>query len=104
MKTESDFSTFNFEYLLRARDITRKDSETASVSLGVAPEFCKLLSEIDTTSLIELSKVKQPLVVPCKEEWWWKRLFTALKEGRHDEVTLILEQASVITTKSGGKS
>lgn len=104
MKTESDFSTFNFEYLLRAREITLKDSETAAVTLGVAPQFCQQLAEIDTTSLIELSKIRQPLVIPCKEEWWWRRLFTALKDGRQDEVAMILEQASVITTKSGGKS
>ncbi len=102
MNTNPDFSTFNFEYFLKVRDLALKDAETAISYLGVSQEFNQLITHLDTSALVELSRIKQPLVIPHQEPWWWNRLFIALKSGRPEEIALILEQASMITSRSGG--
>ena len=102
MNSYPDFSTFNFEYFLKVRDLALKDRETVATYLGVTQEFGQLIAGVDSDTLIELCKIKQPLVIPYREHWWWDRLFTALKNGRQEEISLIMEQASIITSRSGG--
>lgn len=102
MNEDANFSTFNFEYFLKVRELAIKDSQIVSTYLGVDSSFSQLITAIDTSALVELGRIKQPLVVPFQPQWWWERLFTALKSGRTEEINLILEQASIITARPGG--
>ncbi len=102
MNADADFSTFNFEYFLKVRDLALKDAETVATRLGVSQKFTHIIRNLDAGSLAELSRIKQPLVVPHQEQWWWERLLTALHSGRQAETKIILEQASIITSKHGG--
>ena len=89
MNAKADFSTFNFEYFLKVRDLALQDAETATVYLGVSHEFSRLITLLDTSTLVELSRIKQPLVIPHREPWWWERLFLALKNGRPDRKSVV---------------
>lgn len=102
MNDDTDFSTFNFEYLLKARDLAIKDTETVSALLGIDPELAERLTRIEPKALHFIGRIKQPLFVPHQNLWWWNRLFTALETGCDEEVKLILEQASMITSSVGG--
>ncbi len=47
--------------------------------------------------LAHVSLIKQPLLLPRQEAWWWSRLFTAVREGRAEEIEAIMEHAPLIT-------
>ncbi len=34
--------------------------------------------------------------MPRQEAWWWSRLFTALRDGRPEEIEAIVEHASLL--------
>ena len=91
-----DFSQVNLQYLIQARDLTRQDPRVASVLLGIPDEMACLLPDLRPQQLTQIIQIKSPLLIPRQEAWWWSRLFTALCDGRSDEIEATIEHASLI--------
>ncbi len=91
-----DFSRVNLHYLICARDLARASPARAAVLLGVPEDLGQLLAELDAEALAAVTEIKAPLLILRQEPWWWKRLFTALRADRPDEVQSVLEQAGLI--------
>lgn len=98
---EIDFSGVNFEYLIHARDLARKDPELVAVLLGISQEFAHLLAQVTPRELAQLKEIRAPLLAPHLEFLWWQRLFRAVQEGRAAELEAIIEQACVMSTLRG---
>jgi hypothetical protein len=94
---EFDFSEVNLEYLIQARDLAKRDPEFVAAMLGIEVEMAYLLAELKPKELARISLIKQPLLVPRQEPWWWSRLFVALSEGRADEIEVVIEHAPLVT-------
>jgi Flagellar transcriptional activator (FlhD) len=94
-----DFSQVNLQYLIRARDIARHDPQLASTLTGMPEELAQLLAEVSAEELAHVAQFKAPLLIPRQEAWWWSRLFTAIRDGRPEEVQAIMEHASLITVR-----
>lgn len=93
---EMDFSKINLEYLIQARDLARQDSEMSSIVLGMSRELAHLLAESTPQELTRVAEIRPPLFVPRQDAWWWQRFFTAVREGRTDELKTIIEHASLM--------
>ncbi len=96
-----DFSRVNLQYLICARDLARDYPKRAAVLLGVSEEIGELLATLDAEALVAVTQIKAPLLIPCQEPWWWKRLLTALQSGGPDELRAVLEQAGLMVAKDG---
>jgi hypothetical protein len=94
-----DFSQLNLQYLIRARDIARRDPQLAATLTGMPEELAQLLAEVTPDELAQVTQFKAPLLIPRQEAWWWSRLFTAIRDGRPEEVEAIMEHASLITVR-----
>ncbi len=94
-----DFSQFNLQYLIQARDLTRQDPQLAAVLLGIPDEMASLLSDLSPHQLMQIIQIKSPLLTPRQEAWLWSQLFTALRDGRLDELDVIMEHASLILVR-----
>jgi len=94
---EFDFSEVNLEYLIQARDLAKRDPEFVATMLGIEVEMASLLAELKPKELARISLIKQPLLMPRQEPWWWSRLFVALREGRADEIEAVIEHAPLVT-------
>lgn len=92
-----DFSHVNLEYLIQARDLAERDAELAATLLGIPVEMARLLADLTPQELTYVAIIKPPLLIPRQETWWWSRLFTAIREGRMEELAAIVEHASLIT-------
>ena len=92
-----DFSQVNLQYLIQARDLTQQDPQLATVLLGIPDEIACMLPELSPHQLTQIIHIKPPLLIPRQEAWWWSRLFTALGDGRHDEIEAVMEHAALIT-------
>ena len=92
-----DFSQVNFQHLIQARDLTKQDPQLAAVLLGIPDEMACMLPELFPHQLTQIILIKSPLLIPRQEAWWWSRLFTALGDGRHDEIEAVMEHAALIT-------
>ena len=64
---------------------------------GMPDDMARLLASLTAKEIAHVSLIKQPLLVPRQEAWWWSRLFTAVREGRTEEIEAIMEHASLIT-------
>lgn len=93
---EMDFSRINLEYLIHVRDLARQDPEMSSIVLGMSREVAQLLAESMPQELAQVAEIKPPLFVPRQDAWWWQRLLMAVREGRTDEIKVIMEHASLI--------
>ena len=93
MMRDVDFSRVNLHYLICARDLARASPARAAVLLGVPEDLGQLLAELDAEALAAVTEIKAPLLILRQEPWWWKRLFTALRANRPDELQSVLEQA-----------
>lgn len=94
---EMDFSRVNLEYLIQARDLAREDPERAAVVLGISRRLAYLLADTTPQELAHITEIKPPLLVPRQESWWWQRLFKAVREGRPDELKVIIEHVSLMS-------
>ncbi len=92
-----DFSGINLEYLIRARDLAKRDPEFVATLLGMEIEMALLLADLKPKELTRISLIKQPLLMPRQEPWWWSRLFVALREGHADEIEAVIEHAPLVT-------
>lgn len=86
-----DFSTVNLQYLLRARDCAREDTQRSAALLQVPPELVQLLAESEPELFAAFPRIAEPLLAPKGEPWWWKRLFEAVRSGRQGELEAVLE-------------
>ncbi len=93
---EMDFSQVNLEYLIQARDLTSQDPALAAVLLDISDEMARSLPELSPHQLTQVLQIKPPLLMPRQEAWWWSRLFTALRDGRPEEIEAIVEHASLL--------
>ncbi|HHH48365.1 flagellar transcriptional regulator FlhD [Thiohalobacter sp. IOR34] len=92
-----DFSQVNLQYFIQARDLAKQDPELVATMLGIPDEMARLLAGLTPKELAHVSLIKQPLLLPRQEAWWWSRLFTAVREGRAEEIEAIMEHAPLIT-------
>ncbi len=91
-----DFSQVNLQYLIQARDLTKQDPQLAAVLLGISDDMARMLPDLSAHQLTQILQVKPPLLIPRQEAWWWSRLFTALRDGRPEEIEAIVEHASLL--------
>lgn len=92
-----DFSEVNLEYLIQARDLAMRDPELVATMLGMKTDLVQLLAELKPTDLSRISLIKQPLLVPREQSWWWSRLLTAIRQGRIDEIKAVIDHLPLIT-------
>ena len=92
-----DFSQMNLQYLIQARDLTKQDPQLAAVLLGIPDEMACMLPDLSPHQLTQIIQIKPHLLIPRQRAWWWSRLFTALGDGRHDEIEAVMEHAALIT-------
>lgn len=93
-----DFSKLNLAYLLHARDLAQKDPELVAALLGVSSELTHLLADVTPDELVHITQIRSPLLVLRQDPWWWQRLFRALRDGRQDELKVVIEHASLVVT------
>ena len=91
-----DFSKVNLQYLIQRRDLTKQDPQLAAVLLGIPDEMACMLPELFPHQLAQITQIKPLRLIPRQEAWWWSRLFTALGEGRPDEIESVIKHASLI--------
>ena len=94
-----DFSHMNLEYLIQARDLSKQDPALAAVLLDIPDEMACMLPDLSAQELTQIIQIKPPLLIPRQEAWWWSRLFTALRDGRPEEIETIVEQASLLVVR-----
>ena len=93
-----DFSKLNHQYLIQARDLAKSDPERAAVLLGMPIKLAHALADLSPNALVEMTRIKLPLIVPRQEPLWWSRLFNAAREGQSAEIQAVLQHASLIAS------
>lgn len=101
-KMDIDFSKLNLQYLIQSRDVALQVPELLPQLLGVPKSLADLLTEVTSEDLSQILQITSPLFVPRQEYWWWDRLLRALREGRTDEIDIVLEHASLVVTSVYG--
>lgn len=92
-----DFSQVNLQYLIQARDLAQQDPDLIASLLGIPTDMAHLMATLTPKQLAHVSLIKPPLLIPRQETWWWSRLFTAVREGRVEEIEAIMEHVTLIT-------
>lgn len=93
-----DFSQINLQYLILTRDLARKDPVLVAKLLAIPEDMMQLLASLSPTDLAYIANIKVPLLIPHQNTWWWSRLFTAIREGRKEEILAIIDHAVLIMT------
>jgi hypothetical protein len=91
-----DFSRANLQYLISARDLARAYPQRAAMLLDVPDALGQRLAALSAEALTGVVAIRAPLLIPRQAPWWWERLFTALQDGRPDELRAVLEQAGLL--------
>ncbi len=91
-----DFSQTNLQYLIHARELAQHDAKLAATLLGMPDDLAQLLATLSPQDVARVAPIKVPLIIPRQETWWWSRLFTALRDGRAEEIDVIVEQATLL--------
>jgi len=102
MNSDTDFSSINYQFLLKARDIARQDPDLVVALLGIPKELAEPLAKISAPALAALMQIKEPLLMLRAENWWWERFFIAVGDGRQEEIEAIVEHACFVTTSPKG--
>ena len=91
-----DFSQVNLQYLIQARDLAKQDPERAAILLDMPLDQARLVAALTPQELAKVGCLKPPLLILRPESCWWLRLFTAIREGRIEEIDAIMEHATLI--------
>lgn len=102
MSLDTDFSSINYQYLLKARDVAKQDPELAVTLLGIPRELADLLAQSSASELTSLVQIKEPLLMLRADSWWWQRFFIAIKDGRQEEIEAVIEHACFVATSPKG--
>ena len=102
MSLDTDFSSINYQYLLKARDVAKQDPDLAVALLGIPRELAEPLAKTSASALTSLIQIKEPLLMLRSDLWWWERLFKALNDGRQEEIDVIIEHACFVATSPKG--
>ena len=102
MNSDTDFSSINYQFLLKARDIARQDPDLVVALLGIPKELAEPLAKTSASALAALMQIKEPLLMLRAENWWWERLFIAIGDGRQEEVEAVIEHACFVSTSPKG--
>lgn len=102
MNNDIDFSGINYQFLIKAREVAKRDPDLASALLGIPKELVEPLAKTSVTALAPLIQIKEPLLTLRAETWWWERLFQALNDGRQEEIETVMEQVCFVTTSPKG--
>lgn len=104
MSLDTDFSSINYQYLLKVRDVARKEPYLVDALLGIPKDLTKPLANTSASSLSVLMDIKEPLITLRVETWWWQRFLKAVNDGRQEEIDAVIEHASFLgTTPMGGE-
>ena len=93
-----DFSQINLQSMIPAGDLAKKDSVLVAKLFAVPEDMTHLLASLSPADLACIANIKVPLLVPHQDTWWWSRLFTAMREGRKEEILAIIDHAVLIMT------
>ncbi len=98
MTSDTDFSSINYQYLVKARDVAKRDPDLVVALLGIPRELVEPLAKTSASALASLIKIKEPLLMPRGESWWWERFLTAVNDGREEEIEAVIEHSCFIAT------
>ena len=102
MSSDADFSSINYQYLLKARDVAKHDPDLVAALLGIPKELVEPLAKTSASALAALTHIKEPLLTLRAETWWWERFLKAINDGRPEEIEAVIEHASFVTTSPLG--
>jgi len=71
MISDTDFSSINYQYLLKARDVARRDPDLVVALLGIPKELVEPLAQTSPSALAALMQINEPLLTLREESWWW---------------------------------
>lgn len=91
-----DFSQITLQYLIQARDLAMQSHDLAAIIMGIPEDMARLLTELTPQELSYVAQIKQPLLIPRQEAWWWSRLFKAVRDGCPEEIEVIMEHIPLI--------
>lgn len=104
MNLETDFSSINYQYLLKVRDLAKQEPDLVVALLGIPRELALPLAQTSAPALAALTHIREPLITLRMESWWWERFIKAINEGRQEEIDAVIEHASFLgTTPMGGE-
>jgi len=98
MSLDTDFSSINYQYLLKVRDVAKQEPDLAVALLGIPKELVAPLAHAPVPALTALTQIKEPLITLRVETWWWDRFLKAVCDGRQKEIDAVIEHASFIGT------
>ncbi|MBL1259986.1 MAG: hypothetical protein COB33_005580 [Thiotrichaceae bacterium] len=102
MSTDADFSSINYQFLLKARDVAKRDPDLVVALLGIPRELVEPLAHTSASALTSIIQIREPLLILRAETWWWERLLKALNDGRQEEIDAVLEHACFVGTSPQG--
>ena len=102
MTLDTDFSSINYQYLLKARDVAKRDPDLVVALLGIPKELVEPLTQTSASGLAALLNIKEPLLMLRAETWWWERFFTAINDSKKEEIDAVIEHACFIATSPKG--
>jgi len=91
-----DFSQINLQYLIQVNQLAQHDPVLTTAITGIPDETALLLGSLTPSDLARMSLIKSPLLTPHPAPWWWSRIFTALRDGRKEEIKTLLEQTATL--------
>ena len=102
MSLDTDFSSINYQYLLKVRDIAKQEPDLVVALLGIPKELALPLSQTSAPALAALTNIREPLVTLRVETWWWHRFLKAINEGKLEEIDAVIEHACFLGTSPMG--
>ena len=102
MSFDTDFSSINYQYLLKVRDIAKQEPDLVAALLGIPKELALLLSRASAPSLAALIHIREPLITLRMETWWWDRFLKAINDGQPEEIDAVIEHACFLGTSPMG--
>jgi len=102
MSLDTDFSSINYQYLLKVRDIAKQEPDLVVALLGIPKELVEPLAQTSAPALAALAHINKPLITLRAETWWWDRFLKAINDGRQEEIDAVIEHASFVATSPMG--
>ena len=104
MNSDTDFSSINYQFLLKARDVAKRDPDLVVALLGIPKELADPLAKTSASALAAVIQIQEPLLMLRSEPWWWERFFIAINDGRQEEIEAVVEHAFFVTTSPKGSA